>query len=85
MGLCQGSTNASFFKDFIKELLEHCGRWPKPRSILVIDNTSFHHSERIKQMCTAKGIKLVYLLPYSPDLNPIKEFFAELKAFIQRL
>jgi transposase len=30
------------------------------------------------------GVKLVYLPPYSPDLNPIEEFFAELKAFIKR-
>jgi len=30
------------------------------------------------------GVKLVYLPPYSPDLNPIKEFFPELKAFIKR-
>jgi transposase len=29
-------------------------------------------------------VKLVYLPPYSPDLNPIDEFFAELKAFIPR-
>jgi transposase len=29
-------------------------------------------------------VKLVYLPPYSPDLNPIEEFFAELKAFIKR-
>lgn len=30
------------------------------------------------------GIKLIYLPPYSPDLNPIKEFFAELKSFIKK-
>jgi transposase len=30
------------------------------------------------------GVKLVYLSPYSPDLNPIEDFFAELKAFIKR-
>jgi transposase len=29
------------------------------------------------------GVKLIYLLPYSPELNPIEEFFAELKAFIK--
>ena len=29
-------------------------------------------------------MKLLYLPPYSPDLNPIEEFFAELKAFIKR-
>ena len=49
-----------------------------------MDNASFHHSERIEQMCTAVGVKLLYLLPYSPDLNPIEEFFAELKMFIKR-
>jgi Transposase and inactivated derivatives len=35
-------------------------------------------------MCSEAGVKLVYLPPYSPDLNPIEEFFAELKAFIRR-
>lgn len=35
-------------------------------------------------MCVNADIKLVYLLPYSPDLNPIEEFFAELKAFIKQ-
>lgn len=34
-------------------------------------------------MCSEAGVKLVYLPPYSPDLNPIEEFFAELKAFIR--
>ena len=49
-----------------------------------MDNASFHHSERIEQLCSEAGVKLVYLPPYSPDLNPIEEFFAELKAFIRR-
>ena len=37
----------------------------------------------MEQMCYNAGVKLVFLLPYSPDLNPI-EFFAKLKAFIKR-
>ena len=76
--------DASFFEDFIEELLQHCGKWPEPKSVLIMDNASFHHSERVEKMCSEKGVKLVYLLPYSPDLNPIEEFFAELKAFIRR-
>jgi transposase len=80
----RGSTDASVFEDFIEELLHHCGRWPEPKSVLVMDNASFHHSERISQMCADAGVKLVYLPPYSPDLNPIEEFFAELKGFIKR-
>jgi transposase len=80
----RGSTDASVFEDFIEELLHHCGRWPEPKSVLVIDNASFHHTERISDMCAKTGVKLVYLPPYSPDLNPIEEFFAELKRFIRR-
>lgn len=45
-----------------------------------MDNASFHHTERIEQMCYDAGVKLVNLPPYSPDLNLIEGFFAELKA-----
>jgi transposase len=80
----QGSTDAAVFEDFIDQLLRHCGRWPEPKSVLVIDNASFYRSDRIEEMCTEAGVKLVYLPPFSPDLNPIEEFFSELKAFIRR-
>jgi transposase len=78
----QGSTDAAVFEDFIDQLLRHCGRWPEPKSVLVMDNASFHHSDRIEEMCTEAGVKLVYLPPYPPDLNPIEEFFSQLRAFI---
>ena len=80
----QGATDALFFEGFIEELLHLCGKYPAPKSVLVMDNASFHRSEKLEQMCFDKGVKLVYLPPYSPDLNPIEEFFAELKAFIRR-
>jgi transposase len=35
-------------------------------------------------MCADASVKLMYLPPYSPDLNTIEEFFAEFKAFIKR-
>jgi transposase len=80
----QGSTDSSVFEDFIEQLLEHCGRWPEPKSVLVMDNAFFHHSERVAQLCSNAGVKLVYLPPYSPDLNPIEEFFSVLTAFIRK-
>jgi transposase len=52
--------------------------------VLVIDNTSFYYTKQIEQICCNTGVKLVYLLLYSPDFNPIEEFFAELKAFIKQ-
>lgn len=80
----QGSTDATMFEDFIKQLLQHCNRWPEPRSVIIMDNASFHRTERIKQMCLDLGNKLMYLPPYFPDLNPIEEFFSEVKQFIKR-
>jgi transposase len=52
--------------------------------VLVIDNALFYYSEGIKELCVRAGVKLVFLLPYSPDLNPIEEFFGDLKRFIRR-
>lgn len=80
----RGSTDGDVFEDFFAQLLPLCGRWPEPKSVLIMDNVSFHHTHKVQQMCDDAGAKLVYLPPYSPDLNPIEEFFAELKAFIKR-
>ena len=82
--VCFGARQTILSEDFIEELLPLCGKWPEPKSVLVMDNASFHHSERIEQMCDEAGVKLVYLPPYSLKLNPIEEIFAKLKAFIRR-
>ncbi|KAJ3456616.1 hypothetical protein MRS44_016639 [Fusarium solani] len=79
-----GSTDSVVFEEFIEQLLYHCGKWPEPNSVLVMDNASFHRSTVIEKMCEDAGVKILYLSPYSPDFNPIEEFFAELKAFIRR-
>jgi hypothetical protein len=73
-----------FEEPLIEQLLCHCCRWPEPKSILIMANTSFHHTDRTKELCSNSGVKLLYLPPYFPDLNPIEEFFAELKAFLRR-
>lgn len=80
----QGSTTAEVFEEFIEQLLPFMNPWPQKNSVLVTDNASIHHSARIKQMCRDADVRLVFLPPYSPDLNPIEEFFAELKAFLKR-
>ena len=51
--------------------------------MLILDNATIHYSDRIKQLCTTAGVRLIYLPPYSPDLNPIEEHFGELKAFMR--
>lgn len=80
----QNSIDTVAFEDFIEQFLEYCERWPEPKFVLVMNNILFHHSEQIEHMCLRAEVKLIYLSSYSPDRNPIEEFFAELKDFIKR-
>lgn len=50
----------------------------------MMDNTSWHHLERIRKICADAAVRLEYLPPYSPDLNPIEEYFSVLKRFIKK-
>jgi len=51
-----------------------------------MDNASIHHSliDVVTRACNARGVRLLFLPPYSPDFNPIKESFRDLKSFIRR-
>ena len=48
-----------------------------------MDNLSSHKGGRIKEIVEQRGCELVYLPPYSPDLNPIEEAFAKLKGLLR--
>lgn len=50
----------------------------------VMDNLSSHKGPRIREMIEAAGATLLYLPPYSPDLNPIENAFAKLKANLRK-
>lgn len=80
----QGSTNTHLFDLYIEQLLQHCGRYPEPKSVLVMDNASWHFSPRMMEMCADAGVLVEELSPYSPDFNPIEEYFSVLKRFIKK-
>jgi transposase InsO family protein len=52
---------------------------------VIWDNASFHKSWEIQQLIESAGCRLLFLPPYSPDLNPIERFWSALKARIRRL
>lgn len=52
---------------------------------VIWDNATFHKSAQIKALIESVGCKLIFLPPYSPDLNPIEQYWAALKARIRRL
>jgi len=63
-------------------LLLRCNRFLTKQLVIVINNANFYYLERMQALFNAEGVKLVYLPMYLINLNLIKEFFRELKAFI---
>jgi transposase len=49
-----------------------------------MDNLSAHKGGRVRDLIEARGCELVYLPPYSPDMNPIEEAFAKVKGLMRR-
>ena len=49
--------------------------YPMPYSVLILDNAQIHDPDALQAMCLKKGVKLVFLPPYCPFLNPIEIAF----------
>ena len=77
-----GTLNGDLFKLFIAQFVV-----PKlkPRDILIMDCLSVHKVKGISEMVEAVGANVVYLPPYSPDLNPIEMVWPEIKADLKKL
>ena len=56
----------------------------KQGDIVILDNLSSHKSERAKAALRKRGAWLLFLPPYSPDLNPIEMAFSKLKAYLRK-
>jgi transposase len=60
---------------------------PKLRKgdVIVMDNLRAHHDPRVAPACAARGVRVIYLPPYSPDFNPIESGWALQKQFVRRI
>ena len=56
-----------------------------PGDIVIMDNLSSHKVKGVREAIEAAGAKLLYLPPYSPDLDPIEQAFAKLKAWLRKV
>jgi len=56
----------------------------RPDAIAILDNLSSHKVKGVREAITAAGATLLYLPPYSPDLNPIEKLFSKLKALLRK-
>ena len=51
-----------------------------PHSIVVLDNCAIHHTAEVKSMLKWIGVLVHFLLPYTPNFNPIEEAFSKVKS-----
>ena len=71
--LFPGSTNSLLFNHWLEH---HLLAELKTPSVLIMDNARFHKKDDVKSIVEKAGHTVLFLLPYSPDFNPIEQDFA---------
>jgi len=74
------ATDADIFLAYLEQVL--CPAL-KHGDVVVMDNLSAHKVDQVRQQIEAAGAELLYLPPYSPDLNPIEKAWAKLKQLLR--
>jgi len=55
-----------------------------PGDVVIMDNLGSHKGAAVRQAIRSAGARLLFLPPYSPDLNPIEQVFAKLKLLLRK-
>lgn len=76
-----GAMNGDAFKAYVEQVLAPS---LTPGDIVVMDNLPSHKVSGVRKAIKAAGAFLLYLPPYSPDLNPIELAFSKLKALLRK-
>jgi len=74
--------NGEIFLHFIEE---HLCPVLRPQHVVVMDNVAFHQVLGVKEAIEGAGAQLIYLPPYSPDLNPIEQMWSKIKSYLRKL
>ncbi|WP_075260321.1 transposase [Holospora undulata] len=74
-----GSSTAKVFEMWGEHLIKKL----KPGKGVVMDIAAFHRSKKTKDLIESVGCKVIFLLSYSPDLNPIEKFLVNMKRWIK--
>jgi len=79
--LLEGALNGEIFKLYLDRVL---GPTLEPGDILIMDNLSSHKVEGVAELVAARGARVEYLSPYSPDYNPIEKCWSKIKTCLRR-
>lgn len=75
-----GSLNGELFRAYVERVLVPELR---PGDVVILDNLGSHWTAGVREAVEAAGCRLLYLPPYSPDLNPIENAFSKLKRLLR--
>lgn len=75
-----GAMNGEAFLAYVQQCLAPTLR---PGDVVIMDNLASHKVAGVREAIEQAGAQLLYLPPYSPDLNPIEQVFAKLKAMLR--
>ena len=73
--------NGHSFTDYVEQCLVPT---LSPGDIVIMDNLSSHKRPAVRAAIRSVGARLLFLPPYSPDLNPIEQVFAKLKHLMRK-
>jgi transposase len=76
-----GPMTGAVFRTYVEQLLTPT---LQPGDVVVLDNLPAHKVKGVREAILAAGASLLYLPPYSPDLNPIEQLFAKLKTLLRK-
>lgn len=75
----QGTANTNTVLAYFEAILPRL----KQGSVLILDNASYHRSEKLQNLFLKHKVSLLYLPPYSPDLNPIENLWGTIKQHLR--
>ena len=78
----EGATTSRVFETYVERLLAPALR---PGQVVVMDNLGAHRPRRVRELIEERGCELLYLPPYSPDLNPIEEALSKIKHLLRKI
>lgn len=76
-----GTANKVRFLAWVRDIL--CPRL-REGHVVVMDNLSAHHADEVRQAIEGRGAQILFLPPYSPDLNPIEECWSKVKNYLRK-
>jgi transposase len=75
-----GATDGEVFLAFVREVLAPT---LEPGDVVIWDNLGAHRSAAVRAVVEARGARLLFLPPYSPDMNPIERCWSKMKTFLR--